>query len=194
MDGGFGLMPLSLIEPTKVEGCLKIVFKDFEDNRGIFSEAYQHDEFKSAGLPTEWLQDNISISAEGILRGLHIQRVKPQGKLVRCFRGAIYDVCLDLRENSPTFLKHHVQVVSSNVGLYCPPGTAHGFLALTHGTVVYYKCTSLWDAGSDGGIEAFDPEIDIPWQEAPVKGPLIRSAKDEKLPTMKEWLTMGEQK
>lgn len=193
-DVGLRPMPLSQIEPTAVDGCLSLEFKDFKDSRGIFSEAYQHDNFKEAGLPTDWYQDNVSISGIGVLRGLHLQRVRPQGKLLRCFRGMIYDVCLDLRENSPTFKKWHCEVIYGNKGLYLPPGTAHGFLALSHQSVVYYKCTSLYDAGSDGGVNAFDPEIGIDWAREFHLGQMIRSEKDDKLPSVKEWLTMGEPK
>lgn len=186
-------MPLSLLEPTSVDGCISLVFKDFTDVRGVFSEAFNHDDFMAAGLPTLWTQDNLSISGENVLRGLHTQRVRPQGKLIRCFRGIIYDVCLDLRANSPTFMKWHGQYVTENKGLYCPPGTAHGFLALHPTCVVYYKCTSLYHAESDGGVNPFDEEVNIPWNEIRAK-PKTVSTKDMALPSMREWLTMGEPK
>lgn len=197
MDGGLRRMPLSLIEPTSVEGCLTITFKDFVDERGLFSEAYREDEFLAAGLPTYWAQDNLSMSHCNVMRGLHIQRVKPQGKLVRCYRGAIYDVCLDLRANSPTFMKWHAEIITGNKGLFLPAGTAHGFLALDKLNVVYYKCTSIYDAASDGGVNAYDPVALIPWDQMKtrdVSGPRLQSDKDLKLPTIKEWLTMGEPK
>jgi dTDP-4-dehydrorhamnose 3,5-epimerase len=183
-------MPLSLLEDTEVDGCKYLEFNDHVDPRGVFSESYHQSQFFDAGLPVIWRQDNLSISGENVLRGLHIQRHKPQGKLIRCFRGAIYDVCLDLRKDSDTFMKYAARKISQNKGLYLPPGTAHGFLALAPNTVVYYKCTSLYDAESDGGVDAYDPDLKIPWPAASLP---MMSEKDKLLPSAREWLQLGEQ-
>ena len=181
-------MPIQSIDPTSVDGCVALTFKEFHDNRGSFTEAYHYDEFTAAGLPTNWAQDNVSNSHKNVLRGLHIQRLRPQGKLVRCLSGAILDVCLDLRQNSPTFMKHHSQTIYGKEAIYLPPGTAHGFLAMMPNTVVYYKCTSLWDQGSDGGVYALDESLNIQW---PNTGHLIMSDKDMRLPKVNDWLNEG---
>lgn len=179
----------SKIEPTQIDGCVLITFKEYHDNRGTFTEAYQQEAFKEAGLPTTWAQDNISTSQTGVLRGLHIQRLRPQGKLVRCLSGAIQDVCLDLRQNSPTFMKIHSQnLVTSREALYLPPGTAHGFLALMPNTIVYYKCTSLWHPESDGGVHPFDEELKIPWSRQSL---FIMSDKDMRQPKARDWFNEG---
>ena len=135
-------------------------------------------------MPVEWPQDNISNSNKGVLRGLHIQKTNPQGKLVRCIRGKILDVCLDLRRDSPTFLKHTAVILDDpSKALYCPPGTAHGFFAIEE-SMIYYKCTSFYDKSSDGGIWAHDPELNIDWPAAHS----IMSDKDMSLPKLEEFL------
>lgn len=183
-------MLLSRLEPTAVNGCLRLEFDTFVDKRGSFAEAFHTEHFAQAGLPYIWAQDNISISSAMVLRGLHIQRTDPQGKLVRCLQGSIVDVCLDLRKDSPTFKKWHVEELSGNVGLYCPPGTAHGFLATMPDSVVYYKCTSHYHKESDGGVNPFDPDLGMHWSLFNEK--LNVSDKDRALPTMDEWLKMGD--
>lgn len=169
---------------TDVEGCFVIYGEGFSDNRGYFTESFNRNEFLKNGLPVEYPQDNISNSHQWVLRGLHIQRKNPQGKLVRCIKGTVYDVCLDLRPDSPSYLNFHMQPLSGVGMMYCPPGTAHGFIAMDPRTIVYYKCTTLYDKDSDGGINPLDPELGIPW---PSKNHVI-SEKDKGLPSLKEWL------
>lgn len=175
------------IERTKVEGCLSIVSGLFQDNRGDFMETWNRGAFMKLGLPIDWPQDNISSSRDRVLRGLHVQRMRPQGKLVRCLRGAIWDVCVDVRKDSPTFLQWHAELLTGCKALYCPPGTAHGFLALEPDSLVYYKCTTLYDKDSDGGVNPFDQELNIPW---PSRAGML-SSKDKDLPSLREWLAGG---
>lgn len=176
------------IYETKVHGCLAIDVKLYEDVRGTFVEAWNEETFSDLGLPLIWPQDNLSISRQGVLRGMHIQRRNPQGKLVRCVSGTIFDVCLDLRKGSPTFLMWHGEVLSNGRAMYCPPGTAHGFLALEPRSVVYYKCTTLYDKDSDGGVNPFDLEADIKW---PFQTGHIVSDKDRGLPSARKWIAQG---
>ncbi len=152
-------------------------------------EAWTQDSFSEVGLPTEWPQDNISISSQFVVRGLHIQRRNPQGKLVHCIQGAILDMCLDLRRDSPTFLGTHMERLEPGRSLYCPPGTAHGFLALEDRSIVYYKCSTLYDRETDGGVDFLDPDLDSHWPRTwNQMYSLIRSDKDKGLPSVREWL------
>lgn len=171
---------------TDVDGCFVLDFQPFTDRRGTFFPAYTEELFRDCKLPTYWPQDSVSCSHAAVLRGLHIQRKNPQGKLVRCIAGSIMDVCLDLRPDSSTFLCIHAEILRDSKAMYLPPGTAHGFLALEPHSKVYYKCTSPYDRESDGGIDAFDPELRIEW--ALPQAQVIRSDKDMGLPTLKDWL------
>lgn len=170
-------------EQTKIPGALIVRFPQHEDHRGTFEESYHAEKFDRAGLPPMWLQDNLSVSYGGVIRGLHLQKVNPQGKLVRCLQGSIWDVCVDLRAGSPTFgewTRVHLRE-NDQMGFYLPPGTAHGFLALERRNVVHYKCTTLYEPGADGGVAWDDEHLGIPW---PIDNPerLIVSAKDRLLP------------
>lgn len=182
--GGLTVASLRIFE-TAVHGCVSVWTDQFKDHRGYFSETFNRADYAKAGLPTEWPQDNVSNSNEWVLRGLHIQRKNPQGKLVRCIKGMIWDCCVDLRKDSPTFGKSHGQLLQPGHTLYCPPGTAHGFLAMAPRSIVYYKCTTLYDKESDGGIFPLDPDLKIPW---PVSGTPVMSEKDRNLPSLKQWL------
>ncbi len=172
------------LEQTRVKDCVVFDLPAFEDVRGSFLETYNFLHFHLAGLPTDWPQDNVSTSRDRVLRGLHIQRYRPQGKLVRCLRGVVWDVCLDLREDSPTFLGWHGETLKAGKTIYCPPGTAHGFVALEAESIVYYKCTSLYDFDSDGGLNALDPFLGIQWPHLD----FVMSDKDKALPSLREWL------
>lgn len=154
----------------------------FSDDRGFFLETYNSARFKDAGLPEHFVQDNHSRSKKGVLRGLHYQEPNPQGKLVRCTRGAIFDVAVDIRVGSPTFAKWFgVELTGENQRmLWVPAGYAHGFCALLDGTDVLYKCTSLYHPPSEHSIIWNDPQIGIEW---PVSSPIV-SAKDGEAPTL----------
>lgn len=173
------------VSETPVKGCLVVETSLFEDMRGTFVEGWNADTFREVGLPLHWPQDNISTSYQNVVRGLHIQRFNPQGKLVRCAEGAIIDVCLDLRPDSPSFKKWHIERLEAGRALYLPPGTAHGFLALAPRNVVYYKCTTLYDRETDGGINVLSGNWVLDMKLPPE---LIMSDKDKNLPSMEQWL------
>lgn len=177
------------LERTEVEGCYIIEAPVFEDHRGSFMETFNAQDFLDVGLPTIWPQDNIGVSKMNVVRGLHIQRANPQGKLIRCISGMIFDVCLDLRRNSPTFGKlATAELKAGNPGrsFYCPPGTAHGFLAQWPESVIHYKCTTLYDKASDGGIFPFDRPLRHIWPIDPARA--IISEKDQRAPGLHRWL------
>jgi len=137
----------------------------FGDDRGFFMESFNARTFADAGLPTEWLQDNHSRSARGVLRGLHYQLRNPQGKLVRVSQGAVFDVAVDIRRSSPSFGRWvGAELTAENHQmLYVPPGFAHGFLVLSETADFLYKCTTLWDQASDRSLAWNAPEIAIAW-------------------------------
>ena len=174
-------------EETSVKGCLLVHFDRFEDHRGSFEESYHAAKFDKAGLPPMWLQDNVSVSGMGVLRGLHLQRAEPQGKLVRVLQGTIWDVCADVRPGSKTFGQVFSKMLYScdPVGIYVPPGCAHGFYSFGARNVVHYKCTRLYEPSADGGIRWNDPELSIPW---PLTGDPILSEKDKALPLLVDYL------
>lgn len=176
------------LSATEIEGCITVRSDPFLDQRGVFMEAWNQMDFGGhPALPTQWPQDNFSVSKQNVLRGLHIQRKDPQGKLVSCFQGAVLDIVLDLRLDSPSFKKWIVERLELGRSLYVPPGCAHGFLALEHDSIVYYKCTTLYDKASDGGVNVLDPKLGIHWLNQ-YKGKFIMSQKDERLPSVDDWL------
>jgi len=158
----------------------------FEDHRGFFTESFNAAKFEGLGLPTLFVQDNHSLSrAKGTLRGLHYQIApKAQGKLVRCVQGAILDVVVDIRRNSPTFKKWISEELSaSNKNqLWIPPGFAHGFLTLEPDTEVVYKVTELYSPTHDRSIIWNDPDLGIQWQ---VTEPVL-SDKDRQAPLLRD--------
>jgi dTDP-4-dehydrorhamnose 3,5-epimerase len=168
-----------------IEGLLLIKPKVYNDERGVFFETFNRNDFKNAGLSLDFVQDNQSVSAKHVLRGLHFQ-VAPyeQGKLVRVASGEILDVAVDIRKNSKTYLKHYAVVLDSknNQMLWIPPGFAHGFLVLKDDTVVTYKCTAPYNKEAERGIRWNDPEIGIDWGI----NNLVLSDKDKALPFVKQ--------
>lgn len=138
----------------------------FGDDRGYFMETFHESVFRDLGLPTEWVQDNHSHSRYGVIRGLHYQLENPQGKLVRCTRGRILDVAVDIRRDSPTFGQWTaVELSEANKRmLYIPPKFAHGFSVLSEEADVLYKCTTLWHQPSDRSLIWNDPDLNIDWQ------------------------------
>jgi dTDP-4-dehydrorhamnose 3,5-epimerase len=155
------------VELTPLEGLLVIRPKVFRDARGWFLESFNKQAFEQAtGLNTTFVQDNESLSQAGVLRGLHFQ-VEPnaQAKLVRVVRGAVLDVCLDIRPSSPTFGKHFKVELNGEdkTMLYIPEGFAHGFHTLVDDTVFSYKCTGYYHPPSERTILWNDPELDIDW-------------------------------
>jgi len=176
-------------QKTSIEGLYIIEPTVFGDERGYFMETYHADDFKEAGLDMAFVQDNQSKSKKGVLRGLHFQYKKPQGKLVRVIKGEVFDVAVDLRKNSPTYGKWDGAILSEDnkKQLYIPEGFAHGFLVLSHEAEFTYKCTDFYDAHDEGGILWNDPDINIKWPIDNLE--IILSDKDKKLKTLKETIT-----
>ena len=165
------------IVKTKLDGCLIIEPKKYSDKRGFFLETFQSDRYSSqAGITFSFVQDNLSRSVKGVLRGLHFQKTRPQGKLVKVVRGEIYDVAVDIRKNSPSYGKYEGVILSEEKQnqFWIPPGFAHGFLVLSDLADVEYKCTEYYDASDEGILLWNDPEINIQW---PSTNPLL-SEKD----------------
>ena len=154
------------------------------DDRGFFMETYHAARFRDLGIDANFVQDNHSGSARGVLRGLHYQEPNPQGKLIRCTKGALFDVAVDIRVGSPHFGKWvAAELTEANKRmLWVPPGFAHGFCALTDDSDLAYKCTAFYDAQSDRSILWNDPDIAIAW---PIVKPLL-SAKDAGAPRLKD--------
>ena len=173
--------------PTKLEGALIIEPLVFEDERGYFMETYNMKEFEEAGVQIKSVQDNESKSKKGVLRGLHFQYKKPQGKLVRAIKGRIFDVAVDLRKNSPTYGEWEAVILSeeNKKQFYIPEGFAHGFLVLSDYAIVNYKCTELYHPEYEGGIRWDDPTLSIKWPLDQVDK-IIISEKDENWKTLKE--------
>ena len=158
--------------PTELPGVILIEPRVFRDGRGLFLETYQQQKFQEAGIDVAFVQDNHSRSVRGALRGLHLQRRSPQGKLVRVTEGEIYDVAVDIRRGSPTF-KHWVGVTLSAenfLELYVPPGFAHGFCVTSDIAEVQYKCSDFYAPDDEMTLAWNDPEIRIAW---PIADPLL---------------------
>lgn len=169
---------------------VKLVKTDvYGDHRGFFTESYNKEKFIEAGITQEFIQDNHSLSVEpGVLRGLHFQvPPKSQSKLVRVTSGIIYDVVVDLRKNSPTFMKWEGYILSeyNHHQLFVPKGFAHGFLTLSPNCDVQYKVDESYSAEHDGGIAFDDKDLAIVWP-ADLEN-LILSDKDKQHPTVAEW-------
>jgi dTDP-4-dehydrorhamnose 3,5-epimerase len=174
-------MPITLT-PCVIDGLLLIQPSIFVDERGSFLETYNEADFIRAGIAARFVQDNQSTSTRGVLRGLHFQRTRPQGKLVRVVSGEVLDVVVDLRSYSPSFGKWEALRLSGELKnqLYIPPGFAHGSLVLSEEAVFAYKCTDFYVAEDEGGIRWDDPTLGIAW---PDTGAALRlSAKDLSLP------------
>ena len=156
------------VEPTDIDGVLTIEPDVFSDPRGFFLETYNSARYAAAGLAETFVQDNLSFSTRDTLRGLHAQFLAPQGKLVRVGEGEVFDVAVDIRVGSPTFLRWVGKRLSAKnqLQLYIPPGFAHGFCVLSERAQVEYKCTELYDSEDDGTIAWDDPEIGIKWPTA----------------------------
>ena len=170
---------------TPIAGLKVVQPKVWGDTRGHFFESYSEAAFKAAGLPTNFVQDNQSLSGKGILRGLHFQKPPfAQGKLVRVVKGAVRDVVVDLRHSSPTYGQHHtIELNEDNKTMFwIPPGFAHGFLTLADDTIFVYKVTGLYNKESEGGLLWNDPALGIQWG---IENPLL-SDKDRIQPLLAE--------
>ena len=157
-----------------------LIPKIYKDDRGFFLESFNQQSFGHT-----FVQDNHSRSSQYVLRGLHYQLVKPQGKLVRAIKGSVLDVAVDIRKSSPTFGKYHAEILSAEnfKQMWIPPGFAHGFVVLTTKAEVLYKTTEYWFKEHDRSIKWNDPELNINWA---IAKPPILSAKDEEAPYLRD--------
>lgn len=174
---------------TDIADVLLLQPKVFGDERGFFMETFREQEFKSHGIDLEFVQDNHSSSSKGVLRGLHYQMTQPQGKLVRVIRGEVYDVAVDMREDSPTF-GQHVGVILSEQNrrlFWVPPGFAHGFVVLSDMAEFVYKCTDYYHPESEQSLLWNDPALGIKWplNEAGIDEPQL-SGKDAEGQTLEK--------
>ncbi|MCK5824512.1 MAG: dTDP-4-dehydrorhamnose 3,5-epimerase [Ichthyobacteriaceae bacterium] len=179
------------IETTEIEGLLEITPKVFEDERGYFYESYNKKTFIENGVDFNFIQDNQSLSQEGVLRGLHFQAPPfAQGKLVRVIKGAVIDVAVDLRKNSPTYGRYHkVLLTEVNKRLFwVPPGFAHGFLTLEDDTIFSYKVTNIYNKESERCIKWDDEDLNLNWS-LPENIELIISEKDQEGISFKDYET-----
>ncbi|MBB1201483.1 dTDP-4-dehydrorhamnose 3,5-epimerase [Enterobacteriaceae bacterium 89] len=182
---------MKIIE-TSLKDAVVIEPRVFGDERGYFFEVYQKSRYQELGITPEFVQDNRSKSTQNVLRGLHFQKNKPQGKLVSVTEGSVFDVAVDLRPDSPTFGQHHAVILSEEnfLQFYIPPGFAHGFCVLSETASFQYKCTDYYDPTDEGGLIWNDPALGIEW---PVTEPIV-SAKDRILPelaSIKEQILKG---
>jgi dTDP-4-dehydrorhamnose 3,5-epimerase len=162
--------------PTALPEVVVVEPDVYRDPRGLFLETYHARKYHEGGIGATFVQDNLSRSVRGILRGLHAQRRHPQGKLIRVVEGEIFDIAVDIRRGSPTFARWvGVQLSGENFRqCYVPPGFAHGFCVLSEQVVVEYKATDFYDPADEIGLIWNDPDLAIPW---PVTAPIL-SAKD----------------
>jgi dTDP-4-dehydrorhamnose 3,5-epimerase len=172
-----------IVRKTKLQDCVIIEPKVFGDERGFFLETFQSSRYAElAGINLPFVQDNHSRSSKGVLRGLHFQKTKPQGKLVRVVRGEVYDVAVDIRRDSKTFGQWEGVVLSeeNKWQFWVPPGFAHGFVVISETADFEYKCTEYYDPSDEGSILWSDPGLGISW---PIDAPVL-SAKDASAPAL----------
>ncbi len=174
---------------TALPGVLIIEPRVFGDARGFFIETFQVERYREIGITQPFVQDNHSRSPHGVLRGLHYQKTRPQGKLVRVSRGAVYDVAVDVDPKSPTFGRYvGVELSDDNHRqIWIPPGYAHGFCVLSALADFEYKCTDLYFPEDEGGVIWNDPDVAIPW---PISAPRL-SDKDTRNPTLRDLIQAG---
>jgi len=174
---------VKLIE-TALSGCKVIEPAGFGDDRGFFFETWNADRFAEHGLPGTFVQSNVSASAKGVLRGLHYQWPRPQGKLVTVLEGEVYDGAVDIRRGSPTFGRWEAVVLSAENKrqFWIPEGFAHGFAVLSERALFSYLCTDVYVKESDAGIRWNDADIAVDW---PISAPTL-SGKDDVAPFLKD--------
>ena len=172
------------VTPLELPEVLLVEPKVFGDDRGFFLESYHAKRYADAGISGPFVQDNLSRSVKGTLRGLHFQEPNAQGKLVQCLSGAVWDVAVDVRRGSPTFGRWVAAELSfeNKRQLWVPPGFAHGFCVLSDSADFFYKCTALYSPETERSVHWNDPDLAIPW---PVKAPLL-SGKDQQAPRLKD--------
>jgi dTDP-4-dehydrorhamnose 3,5-epimerase len=180
-------MPFN-IESVHLNDIVVVMPQVNGDERGFFMETFRTDQFRDLGLPTEFVQDNHSRSAKGVLRGLHFQWDPPMGKLMRVTHGSAFLVAVDVRKGSPTLGQWFGTEVSaeSKKQIWAPYGFARGFCALTDGCEVQYKCTGIYNPRGEAGIYFADPAIGIRWPIDPATA--TTSERDRRASTLAQWL------
>ena len=175
---------MQLLE-TRIDGLVLLAPAVHGDERGFFVETWREDAWAAAGVPTDFVQDNHSRSRRGTVRGIHFQTQPGQGKLVRCARGAVLDVVVDLRRGSPTFGEWESFELDDVHGhqLWIPIGFGHGFCVLSETADFVYKCTNYYDAATESGISFDDPDVGIEW---PRDFELLYSERDRNAPRLAE--------
>ena len=169
----------------EIPGVKVVIPQRFCDARGYFVETYNAERYKAAGITADFVQDNESCSMRGVVRGLHWQAGKhAQAKLVRVLRGAVWDVAVDIRKDSPTFGQYCTELLTAENGhqFYIPRGFAHGFIVLEDNTVFAYKCDNLYCPESERGLRFDDPALRLRWPEMDV--PITLSPKDQRHPLL----------
>jgi dTDP-4-dehydrorhamnose 3,5-epimerase len=171
---------------TSIPEVIILIPQIFTDSRGYFLETYQQKKYAEFGIEKAFVQDNQSCSTKHVLRGLHFQLRYPQSKLVRVTQGAVFDVAVDIRRNSPTFGKWHGEILSAEnrKQMYIPENFAHGFCVLSDSAEFLYKCTDFYVPGDEGGLIWNDPQIGVKW---PINEPIL-SQKDAELPSLSDIL------
>ena len=176
---------------TNIEGVVIIEPRIFKDDRGYFFESFSQREFEEKVCKTTFVQDNESKSSYGVLRGLHFQKPPfAQSKLVRVIKGAVLDVAVDIRKDSPTFGQYvSVELTGENHRqFFIPRGFAHGFSVLSEEVIFQYKCDNFYSPQSEGAIAWNDPDLNIDWRIPAEK--VVLSEKDSKHPRLKDWQNM----
>lgn len=166
-----------IVETTPLPGVLLFKPNVFGDSRGFFLESWNRNRYAESGLDRDFVQDNLSLSRKGILRGLHFQNPSPQGKLVQVLQGEVFDVAVDIRVGSPTFGQWYGTLLSeeNHHQLWVPEGFAHGFCVTSDMALFAYKCTDFYNPKAEFSLRWDDPDVGIPW---PVEDPAL-SAKDQ---------------
>jgi dTDP-4-dehydrorhamnose 3,5-epimerase len=172
------------VKQMELEGVILVEPKVFGDSRGFFFESWHETRFRESGIPSAFVQDNVSSSARGVLRGLHFQNPRAQGKLVTVLQGEVYDVAVDIRLGSPHFGRWMGVVLSgeNKRQLYIPEGFAHGFCVTSESALFMYKCTDYYAPEAERGIVWSDPDLAIDW---PLERPLL-SSKDAGYPRLRD--------
>ena len=175
---------------TSIEGVCIIEPTVFGDERGYFMETYEKNDFAEIGITGDFIQDNQSRSKKGVLRGLHFQKRHSQAKIVRCIKGEVFDVAVDLRPGSKTYGKWEGVILSeeNKKMFYIPRGFAHGFLVLSDVAEFCYKVDNIYDHENEGGLKWNDEDVNIVWPQVPGMKPeeYLTSEKDGKWPSLKE--------
>ena len=192
---------------TNLPSVIVIEPKVYGDKRGFFLETFREDVLLQAGINAHFVQDNHSRSSQGVLRGLHYQMTQTQGKLVRVATGSVFDVVVDVRSGSPTFVQWYgTELNEDNIKMiYVPPGFAHGFVVLSETADFIYKCTDYYHPESEQGVAWDDPDLNIDWSIAEIAEKISLSDKDkqnvklkdqpaEKLPAYKDFMTEVERR